>query len=122
MSGVRFGVHSDGNLLHTAAYLDFQTCVRSLQDAGRGELAFQVWDSVAEVCHFPIPDEATLDLPGLPPMRRMPCLNPACDRCRRGQGGFKFPWVGVSSAQWSCVLVVHAVAAILRVSAGISEP
>lgn len=95
MSGVRFGVHSDGNLLHTAAYLDFQTYVRSLQDAGRGELAFQVWDSVAEVCHFPIPDEATLDLPGLPPMRRMPCLNPACDRCRRGQGGFKFPWVGV---------------------------
>lgn len=95
MSGVRFGIHTDETLLHAAAYMDFQTYVRSLQSAGHGELALQVWDSVAEVVHFPPPDEAIVDVAGLPAMRRMPCLDATCERCHRGQGGFKFPWVGV---------------------------
>ena len=95
MSGVRFGVHTEETLLHAAAYMDFQTYVRSLLSAGHGDLALQVWTSVAEVVHFPPPDEEIVDVAGLPAMRRMPCLDATCERCRRGQGGFRFPWVGV---------------------------
>ncbi len=95
MSGVRHGVHTTAELLHTAAWLDFQAYVRSLQDAGRTELASEVWASVVEVVHLPAPDDPVLDLPGLPALKRMPCVEVDCDRCRRSRSGFRFPWVGV---------------------------
>lgn len=67
--GVTTAVHTDALILHSAAAVDFIGCVRELLDGGHHDDAAALWDSVAEVVHFPIPERPVKEFASLPPMR-----------------------------------------------------
>lgn len=90
-------VHTDTQILHSAAVVDFIGWVRTLVENGHMEDAAELWDSVAEVVHMPVPESPLREFASLPPMRRIPCCVEDCTRCREQRGGFRFPWLGVWS-------------------------
>ena len=95
--GVTTAVHTDTQILHSAAVVDFIGWVRTLVENGHMEDAAELWDSVAEVVHMPVPESPLREFASLPPMRRIPCCVEDCTRCREQRGGFRFPWLGVWS-------------------------
>ena len=95
--GVTTAVHTDAVILHSAAVVDFIGWVRTLVENGHMEDAAELWDSVAEVVHAPVPESPLREFASLPPMRRIPCCVEDCARCREHRGGFRFPWLGVWS-------------------------
>eukprot|EP00434_Breviolum_minutum_P039089 symbB.v1.2.034695.t1/scaffold4526.1/size39880/1 len=95
--GVTTAVHTDTQILHSAAVVDFIGWVRTLVENGHLEDAAELWDSVAEVVHMPVPESPLREFASLPPMRRIPCCVEDCTRCRDQRGRFRFPWLGVWS-------------------------
>ena len=94
--GVDIAVHTDEALLSTGAWMDFSAHVLQLQLRGEHDKAWNLWDSVFEVVHLGIdPATPVLQNLDLPPVRRMPCCRPHCERCSQGRGGFRFPFIGV---------------------------
>ena len=92
----RLAVHTNVQLLHPAALLEFRRYLRELVEAGSTYEAALLWGSVLEVQHYPPPPAGLLEgLPeGVPPIRTVPCAEVDCARCLAGRGGFRFPFVG----------------------------
>ena len=59
-------VHTDTQILHSAAVVDFIGWVRTLVENGHLEDAAELWDSVAEVVHMPVPESPLRERVGLP--------------------------------------------------------
>ena len=92
--GVTVGAHTDVQILHSAAVVDFLSHIRALLEDGQSGAAAVLWNSVAEIVHVPVPERPVQEFKAPPPMRRITCSEAGCDRCSRQQGGFRFPWLG----------------------------
>ena len=92
----RLAVHTEEQLLHPAALLEFRARLRALVEAGEAHEAALLWGSVLEVQHYPPPPPGLLEglSPGVPAIRAIPCVQEDCARCSGGRGGFRFPFIG----------------------------
>ena len=95
----RLAIHTDAQVLHMGALLEFRARLRKLVAAGEHHEAALLWGSVLEIQHYPPPPPGLIEglPPGVPAVRTMPCSEVGCQRCREGLGGFRFPFVGTFS-------------------------
>ena len=91
----RLAVHTNEQVLHPAAMLDYRARLRELVAAGASYEAALLWGSALEIQHvLPIPADVLDALPpGVPPIRVVPCVDLGCIRCREGRGRYQFPFI-----------------------------
>ena len=93
----RLAIHTDAQVLHMGALLEFRKRLRELVAAGEHHEAALLWGSVLEIQHYPPPPPGLIE--GLPPpgvlaVRTMPCSEVGCQPCLQDRGGFRFAFVG----------------------------
>ena len=102
----RLATHTDAQVLHMGALLEFRARLRELVAAGEHHEAALLWGSVLEIQHYPPPPPRLIEglFPGVPAVRTMPCSEVGCQRRPRG---FRFPFVGTYTRS-SVVVAAHA--------------
>ena len=95
LPGIDIPVSTEANILHAAAYLEFKQHVERLVGDRHDTAAYTCWMHAVEVGHSPFVLPTTTEVAVLPPLPKMPCCKPDCQRCAAHSGGFKFPWIGL---------------------------
>ena len=100
---VTVAAHTDVQLLHSAAVVDFLRQIRALLDDEQVGAAAVLWNSVVEIVHIPVPEQPVREFQALPAMRRITCSEVGCAQCEQQRGGFRFPWLGVWTRRFAVV-------------------
>ena len=95
LPGIDIPVATEANILHAAAFLEFKNHVERLVRDRHDTAAYTCWMHAVEVGHSPFVLPTTTEVAVLPPLPKMPCCKPGCQRCAAHSGGFKFPWLGL---------------------------
>ena len=95
--------HTTYTLLSAGNRAEFQSFVWNLQkkDALAAE---RLWNQVFEVVHKLWPEANPIDIPGLPPIRKVVCTSTECRRCNLHLGGYTFPFLGLWSKRATVVV------------------
>ena len=89
----RLGIHTDAQVLHMGALLEFRKRLRELVAAGEHHEAALLWGSVLEIQHYPPPPPGLIEglPPGVPAVRTIPCSEVGCQRCLQRPWGLSLP-------------------------------
>ena len=95
LPGIDIPIATEAKILHAAAFLEFKHHVERLLRERHDTAAYTCWMHAVEVGHSPFVLPTTTEVQVLPPLPKMPCCQPECQRCAAHSGGFKFPWLGL---------------------------
>ena len=87
LPGIDIPIATEANILHAAAYLEFKQHVERLVGDRHDTAAKTCWMHAVEVGHSPFVLPTTTEVAALPPLPKMPCCKPDCQRCAAHSGG-----------------------------------